>query len=194
MIDNKVEQIKEHMTEIMNILGIGVNESTKATPLRVAKMYANELFRNRNNNNLAELDSSMKVFPNVDKIDDLVIVEKIDFHSTCEHHFLPFSGIVNVGYVPSDNIIGLSKIPRVVKYFSKKPQLQERLVKEIAEYLIKLLNPKYIIVEAIATHDCVMCRGIESTCVTSTVFKEWEKDINLEDYTSEFLMRRGKSL
>jgi GTP cyclohydrolase I len=133
-------------------------------------MYVNELFKNINNNNINELNSQMKLFKNVDGISDMVIMKDIDFTSICEHHWLPFKGLANIGYVPNENIIGLSKIPRVVKYFSKKPQLQERLTKEIGEYLVKTLNPKFLIVELTATHDCVGCRGIESNCLTNTVF------------------------
>src|SRR5574344_1972031 len=130
MIDNKVEAIKEHIEEIMRILEIPITESNKNTPLRVAKMWCNELFVNRNNANIEELKARMKTFPN-EYSSDMVIVRDIDFDSICEHHWLPFSGKVTVGYVPSDKVIGLSKIPRVVKYFSKKPQLQEQLTTEI---------------------------------------------------------------
>lgn len=100
-----------------------------------------------------------------------VTVRGIEFSSTCEHHWLPFMGVAEVSYIPSDTIIGLSKIPRVVKYFSQKPQLQENLTNEIGEYLFNLLNPKWIKVTLIATHTCVMCRGAESNCETETVYE-----------------------
>ena len=183
MIDNKVEQIKEHIEEIMKILEIPVTESNKNTPLRVAKMWCNELFLNRNNNNLEELKSRMKTFPN-EYESDMVIVKDIDFDSICEHHWLPFSGKVTVGYVPSSTVIGLSKIPRVVRYFSKKPQLQEQLTTEIGEFLYNLLEPHALFVEVEATHQCVKCRGAESNCSTRTYYKKINK--GFEDSYREF--------
>ena len=183
MIDNKVEAIKEHIEEIMRILEIPITESNKNTPLRVAKMWCNELFMNRNNANIEELKARMKTFPN-EYESDMVIVRDIDFDSICEHHWLPFSGKVTVGYVPNDKVIGLSKIPRVVKYFSKKPQLQEQLTTEIGEFLFDLLEPHALFVEVEATHQCVKCRGAESNCSTRTYYKRTNK--GCEDSYQEF--------
>lgn len=170
MIDNKVEEIKKHIEAIADILGIEKNASNENTPLRVAKMYCNELFKNRNGANLEELNSRMKVFPN-EGVDSPITVSGIEFCSTCEHHWLPFMGAVTVSYIPDKSIIGLSKIPRVVKYFSQRPQLQERLTKNIGEYLVALLNPKSLTVVVEATHTCVMCRGAESNCETTTSYE-----------------------
>lgn len=197
MIDNTIEQIKEHVEQINELLGIEVNDSTLNTPLRVSKMWVNELFRHRNNYHIDELNASMKVFDNVDDIHEMVIMSDIDFHSTCEHHWLPFSGVMKVGYTPSDTIIGLSKIPRAVKYFSMKPQLQERLVQEIGNYLVDLLSPINLYIEAVATHDCVMCRGIESASSTNTIFKyeamkEDTSPLGMNPYL-EFNLRGGES-
>ena len=169
MIDNKVEEIKKHIEAIADILGIEKNASNENTPLRVAKMYCNELFKNRNDANLEELNSRMKVFPN-EGVDTAITVSGIEFCSTCEHHWLPFMGKVTVSYVPDESIVGLSKIPRVVKYFSQRPQLQERLTRDIGNYLVSLLKPKYLTVKVEATHTCVMCRGAESNCNTTTSF------------------------
>ena len=188
MIDNKVEEIKEHIEAIMKILDIPITESNKNTPLRVAKMWCNELFANRNNANIKELDARMKVFPN-EYQSEMVIVKDVPFNSTCEHHWLPFSGTVTVGYVPSKCVIGLSKIPRVVKYFSKKPQLQEQLTTEIAEYLWKLLDPEAIFVEVEAKHQCVMCRGAESDCSTKTYYRKTKDPEDKERYYAEFKER-----
>lgn len=188
MLSNKVESIKQHLEAIMQILGIEKNNSNENTPLRVAKMWVNELFKNRNNHNLDELDDVMKVFDNVDKCSDMVIIKDIEFHSVCEHHWLPFSGKVNVAYIPRDHIIGLSKIPRVVKYFSQKPQLQERLTQEIKEYLTKVIDPLFLVVEITATHDCVMCRGVESNCSTNTLSSSGNASFFMQDY---FMRTKG---
>lgn len=172
MINNKVEEIKEHIAEIMRILEIPITESNKNTPLRVAKMWCNELFLNRNNSNMEQLRETMKLFPN-NYGQELIVVRDIPFSSICEHHWLPFSGIVTVGYVPKDTIVGLSKIPRVVKYFSKQPQLQEKLTKDIGDYLFDLLDPYAMFVEVTAKHQCVMCRGAESDCETRTHYTKY---------------------
>lgn len=175
MIDNKVEEIKKHVEAIMNVLGIEKTESNENTPLRVAKMYCNEVFQNRNNSNIEELNSRMKVFPN-EGTTHPIDVHGVEFSSMCEHHWMPFMGKVSVTYVPNDSIIGLSKIPRVVKYFSKKPQLQERLTNEIGQYLVSILSPSYLKVEVTAVHTCVLCRGAESKAKTSTYFEYLGED------------------
>ena len=176
MINNKVESIKEHIEAIMDILEIERTPSNKNTPLRIAKMWCNELFKNRNDQNIEDLKDTMTIFPNEYEQTEMVIVKDIDFNSMCEHHWLPFSGKVTVGYVPRDKIIGLSKIPRVVKYFSQRPQLQEQLTQQIGEFLFETLNPKALYVEVEATHQCVKCRGAESDCATRTYFRKY--DIN----------------
>lgn len=175
--EEKIIEIAQHISEIMEILEIPSNPSTEGTPMRVAKMYVNEVFANRNNANIKEeLDDKMKTFPTTNEApvgydtDEFIIVKDIPFFSMCEHHFMPFMGKVTVGYVPGDKIIGLSKIPRVVKYFSKKPQLQERLGNEICEYLDNLLDPRALFVRITdCTHTCVTARGIETYCSTDTM-------------------------
>ena len=163
-----VKEIAGHISAISSLLGFPVTESNKDTPLRVAKMYCNELFRNRNNRHLNELNAKMKVFPAENH--NPVSVE-VPVNSSCEHQWLPFMGNVVVTYVPKDKIIGLSKIPRVVDYFSKKPQLQERLTTEIGEYLVSVIDPEYLSVRMVATHTCVSIRGAKSPCKTTTVYE-----------------------
>lgn len=183
MIDTKVEEVKRHMKAIFDILELNETESNRETPSRVAKMYCNELFKNRCNNNIEELNSRMKLFDYTAKgIKQPVTVSGIKFSSTCEHHWLPFMGVAEVSYIPSNKVIGLSKIPRVVKYFSQKPQLQERLTDEIGEYLFELLKPEWIRVSLTATHTCVMCRGAESECNTQTAYERFDDTY----ITSEF--------
>lgn len=182
MIDNKVEEIKKHIEAISDILGFEKTDSNENTPLRVAKMYCNELFKNRNNDNIEELNSQMKLFDYYPTgITQPIVMRGIEFHSTCEHHWLPFMGIAEVAYKPTNKIIGLSKIPRVVKYFSQKPQLQEKLTNEIGEYLFNLLQPEWIKVKLIATHTCVMCRGAESDCETETSYVRYKTLSPCED-------------
>jgi len=176
MINNKVELIREHMQAIMNVLEIKESEDNKLTPLRVAKMFNNELFVNRNDYNIAELNSRMKTFP-LEENTGVVVIKHIKFYSMCSHHWLPFMGTVDVGYLPEDKIIGLSKIPRVVKYFSKRPQIQERLVKDILKYLTDVINPQFIIVRIRAEHTCMSSRGIESEGITDTVLDAWNSQM-----------------
>lgn len=174
MADN-VERIAKHIEEISNILEIPINDNTKDTPKRVSKMLVNEFFRNVNNKNIEELNASMKVFPN-DYDNNMIVIRDIPFSSVCEHHWVPFSGKCSIGYIPDRKVLGLSKFPRVVKYFSKKPQLQEQLTEEIFSYLYDLLYPHCLIVEMRAEHGCVKCRGIESDCETVTLKKFASKD------------------
>jgi GTP cyclohydrolase I len=167
---NKIDEVEKNVRSIMDILGIEETESNKDTPYRVAKMYVNEVFQHRNNLGIDELDAKMKVFNNVGG-NSPITMEEIPFTSMCEHHFMPFIGTARITYVPKNKIVGLSKIPRVVKFFSKKPQLQERLTKEIGDYLVNLIDPESLEVEIVATHTCVLCRGAESKGVTTTFFR-----------------------
>lgn len=186
MNDKIQQQIEGHMAEILKLLEIPMNNSTEGTAKRVAKMWCNETLANRNDANIdSVLTPKMKVFDNVNDLHDLVIVKDIPFYSTCEHHLMPFFGKITVGYVPRHHILGLSKIPRAVEYFSKKPQLQERLVQEIAQYLNDVVNPYEIYVIARDTiHTCVLCRGVESECDTDTIYS-----IGDNKYRTEFFER-----
>ena len=183
--------IEKHVKDIMELIGIEMTPSTEGTPRRVAKMFVDEIFSSVGNNNIEELDNKMKVFP-LDGINnkELIIVKDVPFYSTCEHHLMPFSGKISIGYVPSDCIIGLSKIPRVVKYFSKKPQVQERLIEEIIDYLDNRLHPEAIFVYAFdTTHTCVTARGIETYCSTDTLTSRGNK---VNKYKNQFLKMINK--
>ena len=166
--DERIANIAKHIKEISSLLGIEVTDSNVDTPYRVAKMYVREVFKNQNAD-LFDLNNQMKLFDN-EGTKTQVVVKHIPFNSMCEHHWLPFMGTVSVSYTPDKKIIGLSKIPRVVKFFSKKPQLQERLTNEIGQYLVDLLQPKSLHVVMTATHTCVLCRGAESPAETTTDF------------------------
>lgn len=173
--DVTLVKVEEYLKEIMNLLNLPVTESTEDTPKRIARMWSNELFKNRNSRNWMELKNSMSVFPN-EYGNDVISVREIEFHSVCEHHWLPFSGRMVVSYVPDEYVIGLSKIPRVVKYFSQQPQLQEKLCKCVGDYLFEVIKPKSIEVSAVATHQCVACRGAENDCKTVTVYRRKRED------------------
>lgn len=164
----RIVKISEHIKEISSLLGIEVTPSNQDTPYRVAKMYVREVFENIDND-LDKLKQQMKLFDN-EGTTTPVTVKDVPFNSMCEHHWLPFMGTVSVSYIPDKKIIGLSKIPRVVKFFSKKPQLQERLTNEIGQFLVELLKPKFLCVSMTATHTCVLCRGAESPAETETEF------------------------
>jgi GTP cyclohydrolase I len=169
MADNVVSKITENMENILDLLEIPRIEGSKSTAQRVAMMWANEMLVNRNNRNIAELNNQMALFSSPAR--SLIVIKDIEFWSTCEHHLLPFGGKCSVAYIPDGEIVGLSKIPRVVKFFCKKPQIQERLTKEIGEYLVEKISPLFLIVRMEATHTCVACRGAESSCQTDTIYK-----------------------
>lgn len=168
--DMLINEIAGHISAISSLLGLPVTESNKDTPKRVAKMYCNELFIHRNNEGIEDLKAKMKLFPN-EKGNSQPISVTVPINSVCEHHWLPFMGDVTVIYIPDKQIIGLSKIPRVVKFFSKKPQLQERLTEEIGEFLVSTIQPKSLFVKVVASHTCVSMRGAESPCDTTTVYE-----------------------
>lgn len=169
MIDNTVEEVRKHFESIMDLLNIERNQSNENTPLRISKMMCNELFTHRNNNGIQELDNQMKVF-DCDWCTNPVTIKDIPVQSVCEHHWLPMTGTCSITYLPKYSVIGLSKVPRVVKFFSRKPQLQERLTTEIGEYLVKILDPQYLIVNMTCEHLCVKMRGVETPCLTDTVY------------------------
>lgn len=167
--DKQIDLITSHIQAIMDILEIPITEGNKDTPRRIAKMYCKELFKNRNNQGLEELKDQIKIFDSSYR--STVHCSDIPFHSVCEHHWMPFFGTVSVSYTPRDGkVIGLSKIPRIVKYFSAKPQLQEKLTDEIGNFLVECLDPLYVRVYIEATHTCVLCRGVESNGTTQTEF------------------------
>lgn len=168
--EEKLTLIAESTKTIMDTLGIRVTESTQDTPKRVAKMYL-EIFSGLGVEPYKDLMDVMKTFPNEGDSQEIKM-KGIPFYSMCEHHLLPMYGKVDVIYKPNKKIIGLSKIPRVVKHYSRKPQLQERLTNDIASFLFNLLEPCYIEVKVYdVTHMCVSMRGIESECQTDTIIK-----------------------
>lgn len=172
-LSSKEQEIASHIKGIMSLLGIEETPSNIDTPKRIAKMYSREVFSSEGRD-LAELDAQMTTFINTDLSSMPVTMTGIKFSSMCEHHWLPFFGEVEITYTPYLKVAGLSKLPRVVKWFSKKPQTQEVMTKEIGEYLVSKLEPCMITVKVTALHTCVTCRGIESVDTETTTTYEYE--------------------
>jgi len=149
---------------LLEALGVDLeDESRRDTPRRMARMYA-EL--------LTPPPFTATTFPNDGGYDELVVATGIPFHSLCEHHFLPFTGIAHVGYLPGDRIVGLSKLARVVEHFARLPQVQERLTTQIAGWLDAQLSPVGVGVLVEAEHLCMTLRGVQApgtTTVTSSL-------------------------
>ena len=162
----KIEKISHHFHEIMLALGLDTNDdSLKDTPMRVAKMFVNEAFMGLNPLN----EPSITVFKNTFKYNEMILEKDIPLYSYCEHHFVPIIGKAHVAYISKGEVIGLSKLNRITHYFSKRPQVQERLTIDIAEYLKKVLQIEDVAVIIKAEHLCVASRGINHTsCATVT--------------------------
>ncbi|MGN0894587.1 MAG: GTP cyclohydrolase I FolE [Succinivibrio sp.] len=162
----KKQIIKEHMGKIMQTLGLDLNDdSLEETPERVARMFVDEVFSGLDYRNFPKVS----VFDNKMHFDEMVKVGNITITSTCEHHFVVMDGIAKVAYMPSDKIIGLSKVNRIVQFFGHRPQVQERLTQQIKVALQTLLNTKNVAVSITATHYCVKSRGVkDQTSQTTT--------------------------
>jgi len=152
----KEEVIENHFREIMKELGLDLeNPSLKETPKRFAKMIRNELCEG-----LFCEKPIIKVFPNDEGYNQMLIQKDITLFSMCEHHFVPIIGKAHVAYIPNGNVIGLSKIIRIVRYWSRRPQLQERLTQQIAKDFQEILKTKDVAVVLEAQHHCCNIRGV----------------------------------
>jgi GTP cyclohydrolase I len=164
---DKIEQIESHFTEIMKVIGLDLSDdSLIETPKRVAKMYVNEIFWGLD----YEAFPKCTTVDNKMKYDEMVIERNVNVQSNCEHHFVVIDGLATVAYIPNQKVLGLSKINRVVEYFSKRPQIQERLTEQIYHALQYILDTDNIAVVLDAQHYCVKSRGVEdvgSSTVTS---------------------------
>ena len=148
----------------MHILGLDLNDdSLKGTPRRVAKMYVKEIFSGLNPKN----KPTARLFDNKYNYEEMLVEKDITFYSHCEHHFVPIYGKVHVAYISSGKVIGLSKINRIVQYYAKRPQVQERMTVQIAEELKKVLKTEDVGVVIDATHMCVSSRGVGDTNSTT---------------------------
>lgn len=160
--------IMEHVTAIMNIMGLDLSDdSLIETPKRVAKMFLNELFWGLDYENFPKAT----VVENKMRYDEMVLERRITVHSTCEHHLLPILGHAHVAYIPKDKVLGLSKLNRIVEFFSRRPQIQERLTAQIAATLQLLLDTQDVAVCIDAEHLCVKTRGVEDACSDTVTSK-----------------------
>jgi len=179
----KIELIDKHFREIMLILGLDLDdESLKGTPHRVAKMYVKEIFSGLNPAN----KPSISLFENAYRYNRMLVEKDISFHSNCEHHFIPFHGKAHVAYFPNGKVIGLSKLNRIVRYYARRPQVQERLTMQIANELKKALGTEDVAVMIDAEHMCVSTRGVQDHS-SSTITSEYSGRFDDAAVRSEFL-------
>ena len=156
--DEKIDIIQSHFNTIMETLGLDMtDDSLNGTPRRVAKMYVKEMFWGLNPANKPEASH----FKNKFKYSEMLIEKDINFYTNCEHHFVPFFGKAHVAYIPNGKVIGLSKLNRVVEYFAKRPQVQERMTMQIVNELKNILKTENVAVIINAKHLCVASRGIK---------------------------------
>jgi GTP cyclohydrolase IA len=181
--EDKIELIEKHFREIMNVLGLDLSDDSLAgTPHRVAKMYVNEIFSGLNPAN----KPAVKLFANKYSYGEMLVEKDITLFSYCEHHFVPIIGKVHVAYIPRKKVVGLSKLNRIVKYFAKRPQVQERLTVQIADELRNVLETDDVAVIVDARHLCVSARGVEDVN-SSTITASYNGKFRSEQTRSELL-------
>ena len=184
-IKEMTHKLEEKYSEVMDILRISKNDPNSTnTPKRIANMLINELFAGRYSS-----PPKMTVFPNRNHVNNLVISKGIEIMSVCSHHWQPISGFCSIGYIPDKFVLGLSKLTRIVNWFSRRGQIQEELGEQIADYLEKILKPKALGVVIDAKHYCMIARGVhaseENSITTTSVMRGYLLDnLNLRN---EFL-------
>ncbi len=186
--EDKIERIAGHFEEIMQLIGLDLDDdSLSGTPRRVAKMYVQEIFSGLNPVNKPK----PTLFDNKFQYRNMVVERDILLQSFCEHHFLPIYGRAHVAYISSGKVIGLSKLNRIVEYYSKRPQVQERLTMQIAAELKEVLETEDVAVYIDAKHMCVQARGIEHQESSTVTFEYGGKFLN-DSTRREFLSAIGK--
>lgn len=183
----KIELIEEKFRDIMNILGLDLNDdSLSGTPRRVAKMYVKEIFSGLHPDNKPDI----KLFDNKYQYNEMLVEKNITFYSNCEHHFVPIVGKAHVAYISNGQVIGLSKLNRIVDYFARRPQVQERLTMQIANELKRVLETDDVAIVIDAVHLCVSSRGVKDIN-SSTVTTHFSGKFEDEHRKSEFLKYIG---
>lgn len=185
--DLKIELIEKHFREIMHIMGLDLtDDSLSGTPHRVAKMYVKEIFSGLNPDNKPKI----KLFDNKYKYNEMLVEKDITFYSNCEHHFVPIIGRAHVAYISNGNVIGLSKINRIVQHYAKRPQVQERLTVQIAQELKEVLQTEDVAIVIDAKHLCVSSRGVNDTN-SATVTAQYYGKFREDAVKAEFLKYLG---
>lgn len=180
---DKIKKIEFHFKEIMQTMGLDLtDDSLKGTPHRVAKMYIEEIFSGLNPANKPKI----ALFENKYQYNQMLVEKDIRFYSNCEHHFVPIFGKAHVAYISSGKVIGLSKLNRIVNYFAKRPQVQERLTIQIAKEIQQVLETKDVAVIIDAKHLCVSSRGIKDDS-SSTVSSFYDGKFLNDNTRNEFL-------
>jgi GTP cyclohydrolase IA len=181
--EEKKAVIAQHFREIMHTLGLDLSDdSLSGTPERVAKMYVDEIFGGLK----PDERPSVSLFDNKFAYRQMLVEKGIQVQSFCEHHFLPITGVCHIAYIANGQVIGLSKLNRIVEYYARRPQVQERLTVQIAEELKRVLHTEDVAVYIDASHMCVEMRGIKhQSC--STVTTEYSGKFLNENVRSEFL-------
>jgi GTP cyclohydrolase IA len=181
--EEKIDQIEPHFKSIMQILGLDLaDDSLKGTPRRVAKMYVKEIFGGLH----PDAKPHARLFENKYGYTQMLVERDITLYSSCEHHFVPIIGKAHVAYMPGEHVIGLSKLNRIVHYFARRPQVQERLTLQIANELKAVLGTESVAVLIEADHLCVMSRGVNDVS-SSTITSEYSGLFLEEQYRREFL-------
>jgi GTP cyclohydrolase I len=188
--NEKIKRIEHHFAQIMQTLGLNLyDDSLCGTPGRVAKMFVKEIFSGLNPANKPEIS----LFENKYGYKRMLIEKDITLYSNCEHHFVPIIGKVHVAYIPDQQVIGLSKINRLVQYYAKRPQVQERLTIQISEALKEALQHNDVAVVIEADHLCVASRGIKdtnSTTLTAHYSGKFENETIKQEFLSHIYNKR----
>jgi GTP cyclohydrolase I len=186
--EEKKQKIAILFEEIMDVMGLDLtDDSLRGTPERVAKMYVDEIFSGLNPKNKPKV----ALFDNKYQYNQMLVEKNITLYSNCEHHFVPIIGKAHVAYISSGKVIGLSKLNRIVQYYAKRPQVQERLTNQIANELKTILETEDVAVIIDAKHLCVSSRGIKddtSSTVTAYyggVFNSSQKITELQNYINQ---------
>jgi GTP cyclohydrolase I len=186
--EEKIDDIAFHFRKIMETLGLDLNDdSLKGTPYRVAKMYVQEIFSGLNPQNKPKI----ALFENKYRYNEMLVEKNISFYSNCEHHFVPIMGKAHVAYISNGSVIGLSKLNRIVQYFAKRPQVQERLTVQIAQEIQQVIGTKDVAVLIDAKHLCVSSRGVKdesSATVTSYYSGKFENEMTKREFLQAIAM------
>ena len=176
----KIKIIEKRISEILDVLGLDLNDKNLSkTPKRFAKMYVEEIFKGLNNSEFPIISGLMDNFANK----RFVIHKSLNVFSVCEHHLLPFYGVIHLAYIPKDKLIKIQDLQKVINFFSRRPQVQERITKQVVDCISKILNLEDIACAIDAKHLCIHSRGVKDFSSTTLTF----------EYTGKFKNSKMKS-